>query len=198
MKHGNVLCQSCSIKCQILPEQEFSASQCLNPKVCIWPGVNVFFEAGVRSLINSISVITSSEGFVFVDFSWRNIHFFMNDEWVEYLASTNMKIILLADVKMAALANYYKQNEKNVTEVLYLSEGLGATLINFRKVFIGLPLFCRSGRSLTKKERQVLYLTLKHKGVADISTEMSLDVKSVYNIRQRIESKIGMKIRRFT
>ncbi|MEQ0076985.1 hypothetical protein ABLV31_27230 [Klebsiella sp. CN_Kp118] len=132
-----------------------------------------------------------------MDFSWRNIHFFMNDEWVEYLASTNMKIILLADVKMAALANYYKQTEKRVTEVLYLSEGLGATLINFRKVFIGLPLFRRSGRALTKKERQVLYLTLKHKGVADISTEMSLDVKAVYNIRQRIESKIGMKIRRF-
>ena len=47
MKHGNVLCQSCSVKCQILPEQEFSASQCLNPKVCIWPGVNVFFEITV-------------------------------------------------------------------------------------------------------------------------------------------------------
>lgn len=197
MKHGNVLCQSCSVKCQILPEQEFSASQCLNSKVCIWPRVNFFFEVGVSSLVNSISIITSSEGFIFVDFCWRNIHFFMNEEWIEYLASTNMKILLLADVKMAALANYYKQNEKKVTEVLYLSEGLGGTLINFRKVFVGLPLLRRPCRALTTRERQVLYLTLKHKCVADISTEMSLDIKSVYNIRQRIESKIGMKIRRF-
>jgi hypothetical protein len=45
---------------------------------------------------------------------------------------------------MAALANYYKQNEKRVSEVLYLSEGLGAALINFKRMFIGLPLFRRS------------------------------------------------------
>jgi DNA-binding CsgD family transcriptional regulator len=122
----------------------------------------------------------------------------MNDEWVEYLASTNMKVILLTDIKMAALANYYKQNETRISEVLYLSEGLGTTLINVRKIFTGLPLFRRYGKSLTKKEMDVLYLTLKQRKVSDISTEMSLDVKSVYNIRQRIESKIGMKIRSFS
>ncbi|BAS42685.1 transcriptional regulator, luxR family [Klebsiella oxytoca] len=121
----------------------------------------------------------------------------MCDEWVEYLAGTNMKIILLTDIKMAALANYYKQNEKRVSEVLYLSEGLSMTLINFRKLFIGLPFFRRYGRTLTKNEKDILYLTLKNRGVFDISTQMSLDVKSVYNIKQRVESKIGMKIRRF-
>ena len=197
MKHGNVFCHGCSVKCEILPEQEFRASQCLNTRVCIWPEVNVFFDVGVRSVINSIGIITSSAGFVFVDFSWRNIRFFMCDEWVEYLAGTNMKIILLTDIKMAALANYYKQNEKRVSEVLYLSEGLRMTLINFRKLFIGLPFFRRYGRTLTKNEKDILYLTLKNRGVFDISTQMSLDVKSVYNIKQRVESKIGMKIRRF-
>jgi hypothetical protein len=35
---------------------------------------------------------------------------------------------------MAALANYYKKMKRDVTEVLYLSEGLGATLINFKSV----------------------------------------------------------------
>jgi hypothetical protein len=122
----------------------------------------------------------------------------MNDEWVEYLASTNMKVILLTDIKMTALANYYKQNEMGISEVLYLSEGLGSTVINVRRIFTGLPLFRRCGKALTKKEMDVLYLTLKQRKVPDISTEMSLDVKSVYNIRQRIESKIGMKIRRFS
>lgn len=198
MKHGVVHCQGCSVKCKILPEQDFRASQCLNSRVCIWPEVSVFFDVGVRSIINSISIITSSSGFVFVDFSWRNIRFFMNDEWVRYLASTNLKVILLTDKPMTALANYYKKNEERVSEVLYLSEGLGTALMNFKKIFIGLPLFRMCGRILTKKEKEVLYLTLKNKGVSDISTEMSLHVKSVYNIRQRIEGKIGMKIRRFS
>lgn len=64
MKHGNVFCHGCSVKCEILPEQEFRASQCLNTRVCIWPEVNVFFDVGVRSVINSIGIITSSAGFV--------------------------------------------------------------------------------------------------------------------------------------
>jgi hypothetical protein len=51
MKHGVVHCQGCSVKCQILPEQDFRASQCLNPKVCIWPEVSVFFDVGVRLLL---------------------------------------------------------------------------------------------------------------------------------------------------
>lgn len=161
-------------------------------------GSQCFFDVGVRSVINSISIITSSSGFMFVDFSWRNIRFFMNDEWPGYLASTNLKVILLTDKPMTPLANYYHKNEEGVSEVLYLSEGLGTVLMNLKKIFIGLPLFRRCGRVLTKKEMDVLCLTLKNKGVPDTSMEMSLHVKSVYNIRQRIEGKIGMKIRRFS
>jgi stalled ribosome alternative rescue factor ArfA len=53
-------------------------------------------------------------------------------------------------------------------------------------VFIGLPLF-RDRQSINKKRKGSSLFNAKNKGVADISTEMSLDVKSVYNIRQRIE-----------
>lgn len=195
MRYGNVHCQSCSIKCKILPAQEFRASQCLNSMVCIWPEVNSFFCVGIESVINSIRVITSLSGFVFVDFSWRNIDFFIDDGWGEYLASTGMRVVLLSDKRMAPLATYYKQNEGSISDVIYLSEGGDSLLINFGKIFIGLPLFHRVGKTLTKKEKDVLYLTLKQKKVTEIVDEMSLDAKSVYNIRQRIESKIGMKIR---
>lgn len=198
MRHGEVHCQSCSIQCRILPTQEFSASQCLNARICIWPEINLFFEAGIRSVINSVEIITSSTGFVFVDFSWRNIRFFINDEWIEYLHSTKMKVVLLSDQRMAPLAAYYKQSGVGILEVLYMSEGLSANVINVRKLFTGLPLFHRSRRALTKRERDVLYLTLSQRKVADIAEEMSLDAKSVYNIRQRVENKIGMKIRRFS
>lgn len=198
MRHGEIHCQSCSIQCRILPTQEFSASQCFNARVCIWPEINLFFEVGIKSVINSVGIITSSKGFVFVDFSWRNIRFFMNDGWVEYLQSTKMKVILLSDKKMAPLASYYKQNEVGILDVLYMSEGLRASVINVRKLFTGLPLFRQSVRALTKRERDVLYLTLNQRKAVDIAEEMSLDTKSVYNIRQRIENKMGMKIRRFS
>jgi hypothetical protein len=51
MKHGVVLVRVVVLNAKVLPEQDFRASQCLNPKVCIWPEVSVFFDVGVRLLL---------------------------------------------------------------------------------------------------------------------------------------------------
>ena len=52
-------------------------------------------------------------------------------------------------------------------------------------------------RALKKAEKEVLYLTLNNFSVAEISLKMNLDRKAIYNLRQRTESKMGLKIRRF-
>lgn len=198
MNYEELYCIGCRANCEILPVQEFKVSQCLITHIYIWPVVNYFFEKGILSIINSTQVISSFPGFIFVDFSWKNIKYFLNDEWIRYLTATKMRIILMPDEKMAPLATYYNRNENAIYNVIYLSEGLTGIRNKIKKLFIGMPLLNKVAKELTKNEKDVLYLTLQQVGVREISKRMSLDVKAVYNIRQRVENKIGMKIRRFS
>lgn len=197
MQYGEMHCLGCNLKCEILPSKEFSSTQCLNRQICIWPAVNFFFEAGLKSLINTVDVIFPVSGFIFVDFSWRSIRFFMDERWIDYLGCADMKIILLSDKKMTPLAAYYSLNEPRVSGTIYISDDINKLKTSLRKVFVGQPLVRQAVRSLTRSEKEILYLTLSNYSVADISRELVVDTKSVYNIRQRLEGKLGVKIRRF-
>jgi len=197
MKYGGVCCLGGNIKCGMLPLKESQPTQCLNREIYIWPAVNFLFEAGLKYLIDSVDVIFPVSGFIFVDFSWKNFRSFIDDEWVDYLGKSNMKIILLSDKKMASLAAYYAMNEPKISEVIYIHDDASKLNISLRKVFIGLPLRSKNVRSLTKGEKEILYLTLSNYSVIDISKKMIIDTKSVYNLRQRTELKLGVRIREF-
>lgn len=197
MQYGGVYCLSCNLKCEILPLKEFRSTQCLNRQTCIWPAINFFLETGLLSLINSVNVVFPVSGFIFVDFSWRNIRAFMNEGWVDYLGGTEMKIILLSDKKMMPLAAWYATGEPRISEVIYIHQKVDRLKLSLQRVFIGLPLQKKAVRALKKAEKEVLYLTLNNFSVDEISLKMNLDKKAIYNLRQRVESKMGLKIRRF-
>lgn len=197
MQYGRVHCLSCNLKCEIIPLKEFRSTQCLNTKICVWPAVNFLFEDGLTFLINSVDVVFRDSGFIFVDFSWKNIRAFLAEGWLDYLESTKMKIILLSDKKMMPLAAWYARSEPRISEVIFIQQNVNRLKLSLQKVFVGVPLQKQIVRTLKKAEKEVLYLTLNNFSVAEISVKMNLDKKAVYNLRQRIESKMGMKIRRF-
>ncbi len=197
MQYGRVHCLSCNLKCEILPLKEFRSTQCLNTKICVWPAVNFLFKDGLEFLINSVDVVFRDSGFIFIDFSWKNIRIFINEGWIDYLEGTEMKIVLLSDKKMMPLAAWYVRSEPRILEVIFIQQKVKELKASLQKVFVGLPLQKQAVRALKKAEKEVLYLTLNNFSVAEISVEMNLDKKIVYNLRQRIESKMGMKIRRF-
>ncbi|ELW1649010.1 LuxR family transcriptional regulator [Enterobacter oligotrophicus] len=198
MQYRELRCLSCSIKCEILPLEKYRSSQCLNGKICIWPETNFMFQNGITSIINSMDIISSVAGFIFVDFSWGNIHAFLNDRWIEYLAQTKMTIILVSDQKMAPLAAYYDWNDRHVSGCIYVSDGISSLTTSMRKLFFGQAILrTKNKKALTSKEKEVFLLTLNNYQVADISKRMLTDAKAIYNLRQRIEYKLGMKIRRY-
>lgn len=197
MQYGRVHCLSCNLKCEILPLKEFRSTQCLNTKICVWPAVNFLFKDGLEFLISSVDVVFRDSGFIFIDFSWKNIRTFINEGWIDYLEGTEMKIVLLSDKKMMPLAAWYVRSEPRILEVIFIQQKVKELKASLQKVFVGLPLQKQAVRALKKAEKEVLYLTLNNFSVAEISVEMNLDKKLVYNLRQRIESKMGMKIRRF-
>lgn len=197
MQYGAVHCLSCNLKCEILPLKEFRSTQCLNRQICVWPAANFLFKDGLISLINSVDIVFRDSGFIFVDFSWRNVRAFMNEGWVDYLGSTEMKIILLSDKKMMPLAAWYARSEARIAEVIYIHQKVNRLKLSLQKVFVGVPLQKQAVRALKKAEKEVLYLTLNNFSVAEISLKMNLDRKAIYNLRQRTESKMGLKIRRF-
>lgn len=197
MQYGEVHCLSCKLKCEILPLKEFKSTQCFNTKICVWPAVNFLFKDGLAFLISSVDVVFRDSGFIFVDFSWKNIRAFMNDGWIDYLEGTEMKIVLLSDKKMMPLATWYVRSDPRILEVIFIQQKVNRLRASLQKVFVGLPLQKQVVRALKKAEKEVLYLTLNNFSVAEISEKMNLDNKVVYNLRQRIESKMGMKIRSF-
>lgn len=194
MQYGRVHCLSCSLKCEILPSR---STQCLNRQICIWPAVNTPLKTGLISLINSVDVESPASRIIFVDFSWRNVRAFMNERWIDYLGSTEMKIILLSDRKMMPLAVWYARSEPRISDVIFIQQNVTRLKASLQKVLVGLPLPKQAVRGLKKAEKEVFYLTLNSFSVAEISSKMNLDKKTIYNIRQRIESKMGLKIKGF-
>lgn len=95
------------------------------------------------------------------------------------------------------LAAWYARNESRISGVIFIQQNVNRLKVSLQKVFVGLPLQKQAVRELKKAEREVLYLTLNNFSVAEISLKMNHGNKATYNLRQRIESKMGLKTRRF-
>lgn len=195
MHYGATNCISCNARCEMLPSMEFRSTQCLAGRICMWPAANFPFEEGLRSMINSVNVIFSDPGFIFVDFSWRNINFFMKDGWINYLEKVAMKIILISDRKMMALAAFYELTEPKL-KVISAEGGTNYLKLLLQRVLSGRPLPRVNTRPLTDIEKDVLYMTLNNYSVVDIAKKKFVDIKCIYNTKQRVENKLGIKIRR--
>ncbi len=116
-RYKSLTCNSCSMHCQIMPEESPRLQYCANSCFCMWPEESSYFNRGVVEGILTKNHNARLSGYIFVDFSVSFLRLFLEKDWIDYLASTDMGIVLVSDRNMQSLANYWQ----NTTQQYLLS-----------------------------------------------------------------------------
>lgn len=103
-RYKSLTCNSCSMHCQIMPEESPRLQYCANSFFCMWPEESSYFNRGVVEGILTKNHNARLSGYIFVDFSVSFLRLFLEKDWIDYLASTDMGIVLVSDRNMQSLA----------------------------------------------------------------------------------------------
>ncbi|MCS1367063.1 hypothetical protein NX037_23240, partial [Escherichia coli] len=97
-RYKSLTCNSCSMHCQIMPEESPRLQYCANSCFCMWPEESSYFNRGVVEGILTKNHNARLSGYIFVDFSVSFLRLFLEKDWIDYLASTDMGIVLVAEI----------------------------------------------------------------------------------------------------
>ena len=195
-KGHKLLCQSCALKCEILPQRMVKSANCLNGQVSIWPNSNMFFTDGLLDMLKSTRAIIIGKGYLFVDFSYYNIKYFLNTDWNARLVSSGLTVILVTDRYLKALALYFQSINPGIKEVLSSTDGVIVFRRRLEYFLSGRSISTRSYGKINYTELQVLKYLIKGMSVQEIASRTYTTDKRIYNLRSSIERKMGITIKR--
>lgn len=187
-------CISCECHCQLAPERTLRSHYCDSASFSVWPEKNIYFRKGITERILKHHHNLLTRGFVFVDLSLPNLRYFVNNQWINSLSSANMNIILVADNRMRALANYWLKESDKIRAVIYSDDAHDSLNIKMRRVFSGMRLYDKKTPVLNHVEFTILKCILDGKSAPQIATEHNINIKAVYVHKQRLEKKFGLHI----
>ncbi len=85
-RYKSLTCNSCSMHCQIMPEESPRLQYCANSCFCMWPEESSYFNRGVVEGILTKNHNARLSGYIFVDFSVSFLRLFLEKDWIDYLA----------------------------------------------------------------------------------------------------------------
>ena len=126
-RYKSLTCNSCSMHCQIMPEESPRLQYCANSCFCMWPEESSYFNRGVVEGILTKNHNARLSGYIFVDFSVSFLRLFLEKDWIDYLASTDMGIVLVSDrqqyllsyIMMMVLMLPMKRSDNYLLVVIY-------------------------------------------------------------------------------
>ncbi|EHW09224.1 hypothetical protein ECDEC8B_3811 [Escherichia coli DEC8B] len=122
----------------------------------MWPEESSYFNRGVVEGILTKNHNARLSGYIFVDFSVSFLRLFLEKDWIDYLASTDMGIVLVSDRNMQSLANYWRKHNSAISAVIYNDDGLDVANEKIRQLFIGRYLSFTRGNTLTQMEFTIM------------------------------------------
>lgn len=187
-------CITCPLSCEIKPKTSLRVSFCQNYCFGTWPEGSGYFSLGIVEGVLKQSHNYLYTGCVFVDFSISFLRLFMDRRWIDYLAETQLNIILVCDKHLQPLANYWLKNEKNIFLIIYPNDRIPCVTEKIKKKFIGRSALPVKGETLSKLEVNVLRELMAGRGCTGVATLYDIDIRSVYAAKQRVEKKMGSDI----
>ncbi|WP_077264284.1 LuxR C-terminal-related transcriptional regulator [[Enterobacter] lignolyticus] len=187
-------CISCECHCQLAPEHTLRSHYCDSASFSVWPEKNIYFRKGVAERILKHHHNLLTRGFVFVDFSLPNLRNFLSNQWINNLSNANVNIILIADNRMRALANYWLKESDRIRAVIYNDDKHDLLNTKMRRIFSGMTLYDKKTPILNHVEFTILKCILDGKSAPQVSAECNINIKAVYVHKQRLEKKIGLHI----
>lgn len=187
-----VHCISCELACQLFPDAVLRAQYCCHTEFAIWPEGNVFLQRGIieRLLLSHKNYL--SKGFIFVDFSLPNLRLFSQSQWLDWLASSGMYIVIISDSSLAPLANYWFLNNDNVHGVIYADDDVLVQQQSIHRLFTGRRTNIKRGRTLNDAE-----VLLLNSFISGDSIQQEINISSInkiYAYKRSLESKLGHRI----
>lgn len=159
----------------------------------MWPEESSYFNRGVVE-----GILTKPQCEIkriyFCRFFSKFLRLFLEKDWIDYLASTDMGIVLVSDRNMQSLANYWRKHNSAISAVIYNDDGLDVANEKIRQLFIGRYLSFTRGNTLTQMEFTIMGYMVSGYNPYQIAEVLDMDIRSIYAYKQRIEKRMGDKI----
>ena len=185
-------------KCQGGNSELQGIKSCSGMEYYIWPDNNSFLVEGIRHHFTDVNDKYISQPVVIVDFSHKNITYFLSDDWLDQFK--NMRLILVTDKKMTAIAHYWFYNdtsETTISSVIFYDDTAEEVTTKLQKTFLAKTIKPAGNRpKLSKNEFSLFSFLFNGWPPKKIAYQNGTSVKNTYAMKNRIERKLGVSITR--
>ncbi|WP_230299996.1 LuxR family transcriptional regulator [Pantoea sp. SM3640] len=190
-----IRCATCKYGCDLAHRASDIYNRCPLQKITTWPGRNHFFSSSLLNMVAGKYESIFCRGCVFVDFSRGNVRYFTNSNWIEYLKNTGLMLIVVSDRFMEPLAAYWQKEDLRIQTVIRADQSLDEISKQINGCYFGLKAAIRKRvNPLNQDEVQFLDLAASGLSLTIIASEMGVEKKRVYNIKDAIRRKMGISL----
>lgn len=191
-------CYGCDKKCHFDNSALHEIKECTGLEYYIWPDNNSFLVEGIRHHFTDVNDKYITQPVVIIDFSHKNINYFLSDNWLDQFK--NMRLILVTDKKMTAIAHYWFYNdtsETTISSVIFYDDTAEEVATKLQKTFLAKTIKPAGSRpKLSQNEYSLFAFLFNGWTPKKIAYRNGTSVKNTYAMKNRIERKLGVSITR--
>lgn len=191
-------CYGCDKKCHFDNSALHEIKQCTGLEYYIWPDNNSFLVEGIRHHFTDVNDKYITQPVVIIDFSHKNINYFLSDNWLDQFK--NMRLILVTDKKMTAIAHYWFYNDTSdttISSVIFYDDTAEEVATKLQKTFLAKTIKPAGSRpKLSQNEYSLFAFLFNGWTPKKIAYRNGTSVKNTYAMKNRIERKLGVSITR--
>ena len=189
-----IRCISCELSCELFPGSSLRTEYCKSATFAIWPEGNHYLKTGLTGKLLRSQQNHLLRGFIFVDFSFPNLRAFSDDQWIEQVAQTGLNIVIVADRRLAPLANYWLSRSNRIQGIVYSSDSEAEQRMKIRRLFTGRQMVNKCGGTLNYTEFTLLRRLIGGHSVRQAMKIDNIEAKKMYVHKFRLERKLGCSI----
>lgn len=191
-------CYGCDKKCHFDNSALHEIKECSGLEYYIWPDNNSFLVEGIRHYFTDVNDKYITQPVVIIDFSHKNINYFLSDNWLDQFK--NMRLILVTDKKMTAIAHYWFYNDTSdttISSVIFYDDTAEEVATKLQKTFLAKTIKPAGSRpKLSQNEYSLFAFLFNGWTPKKIAYRNGTSVKNTYAMKNRIERKLGVSITR--
>ncbi|MCT6665285.1 hypothetical protein N4Q52_14875 [Enterobacter mori] len=191
-------CYGCDKKCHFDNSALHEIKECTGLEYYIWPDNNSFLVEGIRHYFTDVNDKYITQPVVIIDFSHKNINYFLSDNWLDQFK--NMRLILVTDKKMTAIAHYWFYNDTSdttISSVIFYDDTAEEVATKLQKTFLAKTIKPAGSRPKMSQNEYSLFAFLFNGWTPKkIAYRNGTSVKNTYAMKNRIERKLGVSITR--
>ncbi|EPK4274202.1 helix-turn-helix transcriptional regulator [Enterobacter mori] len=191
-------CYGCDKKCHFDNSALHEIKECTGLEYYIWPDNNSFLVEGIRHYFTNVNDKYITQPVVIIDFSHKNINYFLSDNWLDQFK--NMRLILVTDKKMTAIAHYWFYNDTSdttISSVIFYDDTAEEVATKLQKTFLAKTIKPAGSRpKLSQNEYSLFAFLFNGWTPKKIAYRNGTSVKNTYAMKNRIERKLGVSITR--